>query len=858
MVGPVTDSQQATLVIRTLGPLRIKVNGVELPDEAWPRRKTKELLKILLTSPGDVFTVEQLIEALLPGADVSRAAPNVRARISELRAVLESDLQHGAKSLYIKRIGEGYAFIAGPNSWLDTHIFERDIAAGHRLADEAQWKDAAAALEEGIALYGGDFLAEDRYAEWAQAARAHFQNVYIQALTQLAACYAEIGKLRLAISCCQQVLALEPQRESVVRSLMEYQDSAGYRAQALDTYQEAVQTLMEYLGVDPAPETRMLRDRIRSKPDRQTRLDPRRMAVLPFSNYSSNPEDEYLAEGMTEELIGCLARVRDFRVIARTSVMQYKDTCKSISQIAGELQVGSILEGSVRKVGDKVRISAQLIDSHSEEHLWADEYEGRLGDTLAIQKHAALEVANALKIQLAPDENHALSAQSIGDVTAHTLFLKGRYFLAQRHGTGSPKGRDYLEKATELDPSHARAFAALADAYVMTSEIDLPAEQALARARAAAARAMEIDDSLPEAHAALGLVRLGLERNMLLAKQDLDRAIAVNPSYAVAYDWLGFRYGFLGLYEQAVATYKTAITLDPLSPYHFYLLARALAKLNRFDEAFAALDKAQELNPTHLGTMIRRIAFHQLLHDWDSAEQALEAIRLPHGESGSYHELQGLQMLYRGELSRSQDLLETACARFGTGASARHRSLRHLANSLICARCYDAAIEQLEYVFTENPAGIGTEGHAMPLFYVATALEQLGKYEAALHSLASAEDSLFTDESCLAPWIPTGDSEPGIWVPAATGMVHAALGNNQESFAALENARSCPKNRCGQSARAVLCFRLGLLGEGFEALDLALKNHDWFILTIRTHPWFDPVRHDPRFHDVLKRMNLDN
>ena len=844
------------LQIRTLGPFEVNVDGRAVSDDAWPRRKTRDLLKILLTSPGDMFTVDQLVDALLPDADVSRAGSNIRARVSELRGVLEPELQRGSESRFIKRIGDGYAFITSPDSWLDTVSFEQGVATGHRHADENRWPEAAEAFETAVALYRGEFLAEDRYAEWAGNARSRLRNLHIGALTRLAACYAELGRLRQAISCCQQVLIIEPYREEVIQHLIEYQHAAGHRAQALETFQEGAKALQEHLHVEPSPEILALRDRIRHEDAPTARLDPRRIAVLPFQNYSPDPDDEYLADGMTEELIGSLAKVRDFRVIARTSVVRFKDTEQPVSQIARSLSVGSIVEGSVRKDGDRVRISAQLIDARTEEHLWADEYEGNLRDTFAIQKNTAREVAEALQIRLMPAEQAVLQLQSIENVAAHTLFLKGRFFMAQRHPAASRKGLEYLERAVELDPSHARAHAALADAYTITSENEFSVEEAYRRAKAAVTRALEIDSDLAEAHTALGLIRFAFERDTLAARQSLARALEINPSYAVAYDWQGYIHGRLGQYTQAVASYRAAVAQDPLSPYHLFLLGRVLTKLNRFDEALSALDRALEIHPKHSGSLGRKVWCYHLLHDWEQAHAWLQTLKHHHAGLPNVSRIEGAHYLYLGQMDRSRASLERACDQSTPGSSFSHNFMDQLAEHFICARDFDASIMLLERILTENPDGQGAVGIAEPLFHLGIAYEQLNRPDEALASLRRAYEFLFASKIGQEPWVPSSEIEMSVWIPTAIGMVHAAMGDAEKAHDALDGSRTCPKNRGGQSARAVLCFRMGLLDEGFEALDLAVENHDWFILTIKTHPWFDPVRDDPRFEAVLQRMNL--
>jgi tetratricopeptide (TPR) repeat protein len=287
-----------------------------------------------------------------------------------------------------------------------------------------------------------------------------------------------------------------------------------------------------------------------------------------------------------------------------------------------------------------------------------------------------------------------------------------------------------------------------------------------------------------------------------------------------------------------------------------FLLGRVLAKLNRFDEALAALDRALETHPMHPGSLGRKIWCYYLLHDWKKAHAWLRTSKRHHGKLLTYSRYEGAHYLYLGRLEKSRASLERACERGTEGSSFYHVFVVQLAEHFICARDFEASITLIEKIVEENPDGLGAQGIVEPLFQLGIAHEQLGRYNEALAALHRAYEFLFAPKIGQEPWKPSSEKELTIWIPAAIGMVHAAMGDLPEAQAALDGLRTCPENRGGQSARAVLCFRMGLLDEGFEALDLAVANHDWFILTIKTHPWFDPVRDDPRFAAVLKRMNL--
>ena len=219
------------LQIRLLGCFEVEIDGKPIPDERWPRRKTLALFKLLLTEPGRVFSVDQIVEALLPDTDPSPAASNIRARISELRRVLEPDLHRGSDSRFVIRSGEGYTFPADTDCWIDTRTFETLLSEGHTLAGDKQWEEAAVQFEAALALYRDEFLSEDRYAEWAESTRTHLRRQYLDGMGRLAACYAQLDRARDAVSCCQKVLAVDPCAEGVARELMGLLQDAGQQGQ---------------------------------------------------------------------------------------------------------------------------------------------------------------------------------------------------------------------------------------------------------------------------------------------------------------------------------------------------------------------------------------------------------------------------------------------------------------------------------------------------------------------------------------------------------------------------------------------------------------------------------------------------
>ncbi len=305
----------------------------------------------------------------------------------------------------------------------------------------------------------------------------------------------------------------------------------------------------------------------------------RSIAVLPFANLSPNPENEYFSDGITEDLIAQISKIRDLKVISRTSTMRYKGADKALRAIGEELGVANILEGSVRRGGNRVRIVAQLIDAASDEHVWTETYDRELTDVFAIQSEVAIQVAVALQSALSAAELARGRNEPTKSMEAYDLYLVGRHQAGLRSDDGLRRAVEYFERALEKDPRYAAACAGLADAYLLSGigYRSIPPIGALDKAKEFALKALALDDTLPEAHTALGYVYL-FEWDWPRARSELDRAIALSPSYAQAHQWLA--HYFIGVRDFAAALVRSerARELDPLSvtitneagwPYHY-------------------------------------------------------------------------------------------------------------------------------------------------------------------------------------------------------------------------------------------------------------------------------------------------
>jgi serine/threonine-protein kinase len=320
------------------------------------------------------------------------------------------------------------------------------------------------------------------------------------------------------------------------------------------------------------------------------------VAVLPFVNLSSDPENEYFADGITEDVIAQLSRIRALKVISRTSVMPFKGRTESLREIGAALGATTILEGSVRRVGDRVRIVAQLIDVESDQHLWAETYDRQVTDIFAIQSDVALHIAGALQAELSRDERTRISKEPTTNVDAYQLYLHGRHCYLRYNEEGFRKSIEYYNRAIERDGGYAMAHVGLALAYAELGETGgAEPEEAYGRARAAARRAIELDNQLSEAHCVLGYVRFVSDFDWAGAELEFKRALELSPGNTDANDLYGRLCAALGRYDEAIAFQKRANELDPI--INRVDLATAYLRAGRYEDALDAATRAVDLDP---------------------------------------------------------------------------------------------------------------------------------------------------------------------------------------------------------------------------------------------------------------------
>jgi TolB-like protein/DNA-binding winged helix-turn-helix (wHTH) protein/Flp pilus assembly protein TadD len=426
------------------------------------------------------------------------------------------------------------------------------------------------------------------------------------------------------------------------------------------------------------------------------------LVVLPFDNLSGDASQDYFADGMTDALITDLAKIRSLRVISRTSSMHYKGSRKSLPEIAKELDVDGVLEGSFVRSGHQLRITAQLIEAPSDQHLWAESYDRDVSSVVQLQDDVARTVAREIALKLTPQEQTRLVQAHPANIEAYEAYLRGRYFWNLRTVDGLKKGKEYFEQAIQKDADYAPAYAGLADSYnLMTYSVvgwmipDVSGPKAIE----AANKALQLDSNLAEAHAALGFTKFRFSGDLEGAEKELQRAIELNPSYATAQLWLGLYFDLVGRGQEACVSFRTAHQLDPLNPNIGQHLSWCLFTEGKYDEAIEEARRDVELDPRHVNTR------ETLAEMYEQRGRLPEAVT----EYEKAVEVSGGEECSRLALAHAQ-------AAFGKRAEAERTLTELKANSKGDPYCltfayvglgrHDDAIRSLEQAFLEHSPGM--------------------------------------------------------------------------------------------------------------------------------------------------------
>ncbi len=432
-------------------------------------------------------------------------------------------------------------------------------------------------------------------------------------------------------------------------------------------------------------------------------LETRRIAVLPLINLSADPENEFFADGLTEELIDRLCQIKELEVIARASVMVYKRREKKAAEIGKELRAGALIEGSVRKAGNKIRVTAQLIDANTESSLWSSRYDKDLEDIFAVQSDIAEQVAQALRVRLFPSQRESIEKKRTESTEAYTLCLKGRYYLNETTKEANAKAIKCFEDAVNLDPKCALAYAGIADCLHYAGDFGwLPPQEAYPKSRIHAVKAIEIDPALAEAHAALGAEFFHYEWKWRESEEELTRAIALSPSYAAAHDYYGTLLAYLLRFDESYEHIKRAHELDPLSKDSGADLGGALFRIGKQKEAVIHLEKMTQDNPDY--PYVRSAlgwAYHRAGRNVQAVAELRTAVELSHGDP---EYLAGLAQVL-GLTGKSEEA-QTILSNLEELSKTRFVSSVNIAGILESLGRRDEAFRRLESAYSERAGDI--------------------------------------------------------------------------------------------------------------------------------------------------------
>ncbi len=437
------------------------------------------------------------------------------------------------------------------------------------------------------------------------------------------------------------------------------------------------------------------------------------LAVLPLKNLMADPEQDYFVEGMHEALTTELSKISALKVISRTSAMRYKQTDKAMPQIARELNVDGLIEGSVLREGDQVRITVQLIHGPTDRHLWAQSFDRELRGVLALQSEVARTIADQIKVALTPQEQAGLARAPRVNPAAYQAYLKGRYYWNKRTPAGLLKGIEYFQQALAQDPNSALAYVGLADSYnQLAYRGQLAPREAYPQAQVAALKALEIDNTLAEAHASLAFLELNFNWNWAAAEREFQRTLELNFSYAEAHHWYSHYWTDRGQAEESLAETKRALEFDPLSLIVNVHLGWHYTFARQYDQAIEQLQKTLEMDPGYYSAYLQLGRAHAYKGDYPQAIAALQKARSLSGDS-----MEAVMML-----AAAYALAGQRTDALGIANELQKISQRTYVSSLGIAAIYaglddkNRALAWLEKAYEERASGL-IEVKADPIFH---------------------------------------------------------------------------------------------------------------------------------------------
>ena len=574
------------LTVQLLGGACLRSGTAALTGPPAQRHRIALLTLIVAAWPKPISR-DRAMALLWPERDLPNARRLLNLAVHVLRGVLGESA--------IASTGDGLLF--------DPTCVTCDL---HELRSAMSRQDSERVVE----LYAGPLLdgfhLDDStdFSYWLDERRAELSHAYIGALLAIALRQEQTGDVHGRVGTCRRLVAADPHSGVHAQSLMRALDAAGDHAAAIQHASEHANRLRADLDLEPDPDVAALAERLRRAGTRRIPLDDHGLtasasvAVLPFINLSADTEKEYFADGITEDVIAQLSKIRALKVISRASVMPFKQRMQTLKDIGATLGASTVLDGSIRHAGDRVRIVAKLIDPETGRHLWADTYDRQLTDIFSIQTDVALQIAQALKAELSREEQLRVRKAPTKDVLAYQLFLQGREWFIKYTPDSLTRAIEYFDRAIARDPEFALAFAHLSMAYIELAENGvIGPDVSYKRAAEAAATALELDPELGAAHCTMGYLKTVLEFDWAAAEQEFKRALELRPSNADAFDLYGRLCAAHERYDEAIAMHQRANELDPLA--HRLDVVTTLLRAGRYDQAVLRAEVAVELDPDY-------------------------------------------------------------------------------------------------------------------------------------------------------------------------------------------------------------------------------------------------------------------
>jgi adenylate cyclase len=579
----------ADVRIWLLGGFRVRLDSRLVADGAWRRNKAKAVVKMLALAPRHQLHREHLMDTLWPELAPEAAAANLRKALHFARQALGQEHLRGREELLR---------LEAPRLWVDVEAFEA-------AADAV---DLAAAIE----LYAGELLPEDRFEPWVQERQEQLRNLFAQVLLARAAEQEAAGEPAAAAATLERLATADPLNEQAVSGLMRAYARAGQRHLALGWYRQLEAGLAEELGVQPVTQARQLRDEIaagsfppapgpgatatvvRARPEAEPSI-----AVLPFVDLSPEGDHEYFCSGIAEELIGALSTIDGLRVASRTSSFRFGRERVDVRGIGEQLSVAAVVEGSVRRFEDDLRVAVRLVDARSGFQLWSERFDRDFADLFRIQEEIAQHIVAALRVHISADDEKTLGRVVAPDVQAYDLYLQGRHNFYRGGRSSTRRASDLFQRAAELAPDYALAYAGSADANSFLYLYYEPSHEHLERALAWSRRAVEADPDLPEARASRGHA-LAARGDYDQAAEEFEEALRLR---AESFETL-YLYGraclAAGRFREAAQLFGRACTARPDDFHAATLHAKALRGLGEAPAAVAVHQRALDLVEHHL------------------------------------------------------------------------------------------------------------------------------------------------------------------------------------------------------------------------------------------------------------------